>query len=105
MPGVAQGETLDKAFLVFPPGACDTLVKCVLDGGVDHCRSMTEQSLAEVCVLCGCGISHRAALLGLLVTVLRHMVCSGFSEQRSPRTSFSLALEHVMFAEGPALQL
>lgn len=48
------------------------------------CRSMTEQRLAEVCVPCGCRISHRAALLGLLMTVFRHMVCSGFGEQQSP---------------------
>lgn len=33
------------------------------------CRSMTEQRLAEVCVPCGCRIPHRAALLGLLMTV------------------------------------
>lgn len=48
------------------------------------CWSMTEQRLAEVCMPCGCRISHRAALLGLLVTVFRHMVCSGFSEQHFP---------------------
>lgn len=82
MPGVAQGEMLDKAFLVFLP-AIPLLSVFSMEVWI-ICRSMTEQSLAEVCVLCGCGMSHRAALLGLLVTVLRHMVCSGFSEQHSP---------------------
>lgn len=86
MPGVAQCENAGQSvFWFFCLGFEVPLLTVLFWMELQIiCRSMAEQRLAGVCVPCGRGIPHRAALLGLLVTVCGHMVCSGFSEHHSP---------------------